>query len=320
MIPMNEIDRSMPAAIDGRLLELLIAVVEERSVTRAAQRLDLTQSAISHGLERLRRIVGEPLFARSGRGIVATDRAIALLPRARLLLEALRSFATAESFEPARWRGTLTIAANDLQRDLLLPAALRRLRETATGLTLHVIPSGVPTPEMLRDGECDLVISPRPPDAGDLMHKRLFADRFVVYYDAERRRAPATPAEYLAAEHVTVVYHPRRVLDLDQTLADRGVVRRFVATVPGFAAVPAFVRGSDWIATAPSLLREGAMRGLAWCDPPLPCPALPMYLIWHVRHQDDPMRRWVRATIEQCVVGALASARETDASARHREG
>lgn len=307
---MNRIDRLTPSAIDGRLLELLIAVAEERSVTRAAQRLELTQSAVSHGLDRLRRIVGDPLFVRSGRGIGATARAAALLPRARVLLDAMRGFAIAEAFEPGRWRGTLTIAANDLQRDLLLPTALRRLREVASGLALHLIPSAVPTPEMLREGECDLVISPRPPDAGDLMHKRLFADRYVVFYDAAQRAAPATKAEYLAALHVTVVYHPRRVLDLDQTLADRGIARRFVATVPGFAAVPAFIRGGDWIVTAPSLLRDGAMRGLAWCEPPLPCPAMPMYLIWHVRHQDDPLHRWVRATIEQGVVGALASARD----------
>ncbi len=302
---MNEIDRLDHADLDGHLLQLLLAVAEERSVTRAAQRLGLTQSAVSHGLERLRAIVGDALFVRSGRGIVATARADALVPRARLLLDELRRFVTAEGFEPARYLGTLTVAANDLQRDLLLPPLLRRLRHEAPGLTLRVIPSGVPTPEMLRDGDCQLVISPRPPEAGDLVHKRLFDDRYVVFYDSAQRAAPATIDDYLAADHVTVVYEPRRALDLDRVLADRGVQRRIVASVPGFAGVPAFLRGSDALGTAPSLLRDGAMRGLAWCDPPLPCPALPMYLIWHARDQADPMHRWVRQALERCAAEAI---------------
>jgi DNA-binding transcriptional LysR family regulator len=302
---MNEIDRLDHADLDGHLLQLLLAVAEERSVTRAAQRLGLTQSAVSHGLERLRAIVGDALFVRSGRGIVATARAEALVPRARLLLDELRRFVTAEGFEPERYRGILTIAANDLQRDLLLPALLRRLRREAPGLTLRVIPSGVPTPEMLRDGDCQLVISPRPPEAGDLVHKRLFDDRYVVFYDPAQRAAPTTIDDYLAADHVTVVYEPRRALDLDRAFADRGVSRRIVASVPGFAGVPAFLRGSDALGTAPSLLREGVMRGLAWCNPPLPCPALPMYLIWHARDQADPMHRWVRSAIERCAAEAI---------------
>ena len=161
---------------------------------------------------------------------------------------------------------------------------------------------------MLRDGVCQVVISPRPPEAGDLLHKRLFEDRYAVFYDPAQRDAPATMADYVAADHVTVVYEPRRTLDLDQVLADRGVVRHFVASVPGFAGVPAFLRGTDWIATAPSLLRLGAMRGLASAEPPLPCPTMPMYLIWHVRHQADPMHRWLRQAVEDAVPEPLRSA------------
>ena len=122
---MNRIDH---LSLDGHALELLIAVFEEGSVTRAALRLGLTQSAVSHGLDRLRLLAGDALFVRSGRGIVATTQAHALVPRARLLLDELRAFSQASGFDPARWSGSVTIAANDLQRDLLLPALLRRLR------------------------------------------------------------------------------------------------------------------------------------------------------------------------------------------------
>ncbi|MDE1948473.1 MAG: LysR family transcriptional regulator, partial [Burkholderiales bacterium] len=228
--------------------------------------------------------------------------------RARALLDDMRGFVTLGGFDPARFEATVPIAANDLQRELLLPGVLRRLREQAPGLTLRIIPSGVPEPEMLRDGQCQIVISPRPPQVADLMQKRLFEDRYAVFYDAAQRRAPADLAEYLAAEHVTVVYEPRRRLDLDQVLVERGVLRRFVVSVPGFAGVAAFVRHTPWLATAPALLRHTLMRDLAWAEPPLDCPPLPMYLVWHARHHADPMHRWLRQAVEEAVAPALAAA------------
>ncbi len=291
--------------LDGRLLQLLLAVFEEQSITRAALRLGVTQSAVSHLLDKLRAIVGDPLFIRSGRGIVATARAEALAQRARLLLEDMRGFVSAGGFDPAVLDAEVTIAANDLQRDLLLPALLQRLRTQAPGLTLRVIASGVPSAEMLRDGRCQLVISPRPPDAADVVQKRLFEDRYVVFYDAAQRSAPTDAATYLAADHVTVLYEPRRRLDLDQTLIERGHRRRIVASVPGFAGVAAFLHGSDLLATLPSLLRLHLLRGLATAPVPLPCPAMPMYLVWHLRHQADPLHGWLREQVEAVVPKAL---------------
>ena len=294
--------------LDGKLLALLVAVVDERSVTRAALRLGVTQSAVSHLLDKLRGIVGDPLVVRSGRGIVPTARAELLAARARLLLDDLRSLASAGGFDPERFSGTVTLAANDLQRDLLLPRLLQQLRAVAPGLALQVIPSNVPVPELLRDGHCQLLITPRPPEAADLVQKRLFDDRYVVFYDASQRPAPVTLDDYLAADHVTVVYHPHRLLDLDTVLLARGVQRRFVATVPGFAGLPAFLRGTPWLATAPSLLGGALMRGLAMLPPPLPCPGLPMFLVWHVRHQADPLHQWLRQAVSDTVAPALAAA------------
>jgi DNA-binding transcriptional LysR family regulator len=292
--PMSRFDHS---DLDGHLLALLLAVHEEQSVTRAAARLGVTQSAVSHLLDKLRTIVGDPLFVRAGRGIVATARADALAQRARLLLEDMRGFVTAAAFDPAHLQATITIAANDLQRDLLLPPLLRRLRALAPGLALRVIASGVPRAEMLREGQCQLVISPRPPDAPDVVQKRLFEDDYVVFYDASQRAAPATLADYLAAEHVTVLYEPHRVLDIDDVLAAAGHHRRFVVRVPSFAGVAAFVQGSDLLATQPRLLGRHPLRGLAQASVPLPCPRMPMYMMWHLRHQADPLHQWLRAQL-----------------------
>lgn len=287
--------------LDGHALKLLLAVAETGSITQAAQRLELTQSAVSHALDKLRAITGDALFVRSGRGIVATAQAAVLVQRARVLLDELRAFSQAAGFDPSRWAGVLTVAANDLQRDLLLPPLLRRLRAQAPDLVLRVIPSGAPRAALLRDAGCDLLITPRPPDGSDIVHRRLFEDRYVVFHDAAVRAAPASMSAWLAAEHVTVRYEDGRGLDIDEVFARRGWSRRFVATVPGFAGIAALLRGGPWIATLPSRVAADALRGLAMAPLPVEAPNMPMYAVWHRRQQEDPAHRWVRAELDAVV-------------------
>ncbi len=292
--------------LDGHLLQLLLAVVEAGSVTGAAQRLGVSQSAVSHLLDKLRAITGDPLFVKSGRGIVATARAEELAAEARSLLRQLQHFAHSADFDPGRWLTTFTIAANDFQRDLLLPALAARLRQSAPGVALRIIPSAIPRLDMLRNDECQLVISPRPPDGADIVQKRLFEDPYRVFYDASVREAPRDEADYLASDHATVVYEPRRSLDLDQQLAARGLQRRFAIMVPSFSALPAFLRGTPLLATVPGLLARQTFIGLASCPPPVNCPTTPMYAIWHARYQQDAAHRWLRAQLEAVVAPALA--------------
>lgn len=294
--------------LDGRLLQLLLAVIEEQSVTGAARRLGVTQSAVSHLLDKLRQITGDPLFVKSGRGIVATARAEALALQARVLLDEMRRFAAGEAFAPATLTTTFTIAANDFQRDLLLPPLLHRLRQQAPGVRLRVIPSDVPSSEMLRDEHCQLAISPRPPEAGDILQKRLFEDDYRVFYDPAQRAAPARLDDYLAAEHVTVLYAPRRMLDVDLQLEARGIARRFAVTVPSFAGIPAFLRGSGLLATLPGLLGRGLMRDFASCPLPAKVGRMPMYMIWHLKYRHDPAHSWLRRELEQVAAEVLATA------------
>jgi DNA-binding transcriptional LysR family regulator len=294
------------ADLDGHLLQLLVAVVDVGSITGAAQRLGVTQSAVSHLLDKLRAITGDALFVKSGRGIVATAHAEQLAIKARELLAAMEGFARSGAFEPSRWRCTFTIAANDFQRDVLLPPLMAHLRQHAPDVSLRVIASNIPSLEMLRQENCQLVISPRPPEGGDVMQKRLFEDKYRVYYDPVQRQAPQTQADYLAAEHVTVVYEPQRALDLDQWLTGRGVQRKFRVMVPGMAALPAFLRGSQMLTTAPGLLRQHLFKDLGCAPVPIPCPKMPMYMVWHRRYQDDSAHRWMREALSQIALNATS--------------
>ncbi len=301
MYSMNKIDWLQ---IDARALNVLVAVAEEASVTAAAVRLGVTQSAVSHTLDRLRAITHDALFVKSGRGIVATAHAQRLAERARGLLRDLERFSRPPEWQPATWTTVLTIAANDFQRDLLLPALAAVLRQHAPNVNLRVIPSGIPSLEMLRDEHCQLVITPRPPDGGDIVQRRLFENDYRVFYDPAVRDAPTTRKAYLDAEHVTVVYEPRRPLDLDDWMVAQGIKRRFRVTVPGFSGIAPFLRGTALLATVPGLLRTYPLTGLADAKVPIKCPRMPMYLVWHRRYHDDPAFRWLRDQVLACAAQA----------------
>jgi DNA-binding transcriptional LysR family regulator len=300
---MSELD---PLDIDGRLLAMLVAVVDEQSITRAAERLGVTQSAVSHGLDRLRALVGDALVVKSGRGIAPTSRALLLAERARHLLDGLRALAYTGDFDPVLLEGTVHIAANPLQRDLLLPRFFAAVHAQAPLLALRVVPSDVPSADMLRNAECHLVISPRPPDAADIVHKRLFDDRYRIFFDAAQREAPTSRDEFERAEHVKVLHAPHRALEVDRLLDERGVRRRVVVQVADFSGVRPFVLGTSRLATLPGLLRIWQLQGLAHVSPPTELPSMPMFLMWHTRHQNDAMHQWLRATLEATVPQALS--------------
>ncbi|MFO1116168.1 MAG: LysR family transcriptional regulator [Beijerinckiaceae bacterium] len=314
---MNDFDH---LDLDGRSLRLFLAVLDKGSATAAAAELGLTQSAVSHSLARLRTILRDPLFVKSGRGIVATAHAEALAPQARALLARMEEFSRGARFEPKQARLSLTIAANDLQRDLVLPAFARALEKEVAALSLRVIPSDAPTADILREGGCDLLVTPYPPDGADLMQRRLFRDSFVCFFDPARRAAPATSAEYLAARHVSIVYPNRARLTFDSEMERMGVTRDFAVTVASFSGVAAFLRGSDWLATLPSLLDASLMRDFASGAVPLPGAAraddLSMSLVWHRRHADDPAMAFVRRILVREAATAVRMARARPAAGR----
>ena len=304
--------------LDGRSLRLFLAVIEYGSVTAAAEELGLTQSAVSHALGKLRAILHDPLFVKSGRGIVATAHAEALADRARQLLASMQEFSRGARFEPRAANLSLTIAANDLQRDLLLPGFLRALEREVASVRLRVIPSDAPTPEILRENGCDLLITPYPPDGADILQRRLFRDDYVCFYDPAVREAPHSAAEYLAARHVSVVYPNRARLTYDVEMERQGVERHIAVAVAGFSGVAAFLRGSNMLATLPSLLGAGLMRDFASAPTPVRARAgeLAMSLVWHRRHAADPAMTFVRQTLVRHAAAAIKAARGLDAAPR----
>lgn len=288
---MNSIDA---LNLDFRSLSTFLSVLDEGSVSRAAVRLGVTQSAVSHTLERLRQALGDPLFVKSGRGIVPTRYALQAGPHVRQILDDLQSLSAGPPFSPATAEFTFTVAANDYQRDLLLPGLVRTLRREAPGINLQVIPSGIPRADMLRKDVCDLIISPHAPEATDIMQRGLTADRMVVFYDPAHREPPANLADYLKADHIALLFATGEKPTLETSLNTRGLNRRNVVTVSNFSGLPEFLRGSDMLATAPEGMSKHLLRDFAWVPLPFDFKPFTLLMLWHRRNQNDPAHKWLR--------------------------
>lgn len=298
--------------LDGRQLRVFLMVLETGSVTAAAEHLGVTQSAISHSLDRLRTALGDPLFVKAGRGILPTTRAQALAEPARRLLDDLRQFTLSPDFVLEETELVLTVAANDFQRDLLLPAFQQRLSAQLKDFRLIVIPSLAPTAELLRERRCDLIITPRPPAGSDILQKRLLTDQFVCFYDPSCREAPESMEEYLEARHVIVAYVDGRRLEFDMQLEAQGIEREIGVAVPNFSGAAAFLRGTTMLASLPGLLSLGTMSDFGATPIPSVTHEVPMYMVWHRQHHADPLFRWVRGELEQVALDVMDGVSEPD--------
>lgn len=286
--------------LDISLLRALDALLRDGQVTRAAQRLGLTQSAMSHALGRLRQIFDDPLFVRTPRGITPTPRAAQLAePLARVFGELERLVSPPEAFDPAKLSRRFALASTDYTDIVLLPPLLRRMAEEAPRCDLDVRVAGADLAEALEEGRVDLALGVFPRLGGPVMKQRLFSDRFVCLV---RRGHPAargrlTRERFAALAHVQIAPRGSPGGPVDEALARHGLQRRVAVRIGGFLSAPQLVAHSDLVLTAPERLAQvlvGALP-LQMLKPPLELPAFDVFQVWHERRQQDPAHGWLRA-------------------------
>jgi DNA-binding transcriptional LysR family regulator len=291
------------ASLDLNLLVALDALLEERNVTRAAERTGVTQSAMSHALARLRALVGDPLLVRGKSSMVATARAEALaLPIRRVLEGIVLALESPEPFEPRTAHLSVRIATSDYGELVLLPKLVRRLEREAPHIDLRLVPHSGDSAGPLVDGTVDLILAPvRPVDeAHGVLAKRLFDESFVCVV---RRGHPLakkklTLARFAAASHALIAPRGREGSLADDSLARLGLSRRVAVTIPHFLVAPHVVAESDLvlILAARVAAQLAGPLGLVVLAPPkeLGLTGFRMSAIWHERTQADPAHRWVR--------------------------
>ncbi len=294
------------AALDLNLLVSLDALLEERSVTRAAERVGVTQSAMSHALARLRVVTGDPLLVRGSGKMVATPRAEELGPPIRRALDDLaRALRAPAAFDPKTARQRIRIGTSDYNELVLLPGVVARLAREAPGIELRVVPYVESAADLLGTGALDLVIAPlRPQDETPGVFARKFLDETFVC--VVRRGHPLakkklTLARYAAAAHALISPRGKEGSFADDALAALGLSRRVAVTVPHFLVAPHLVASSDLLLTLAARVAEVLAGPLGLVVLQLPAelrmPGFSMAAIWHERTQSDPAQRWVRELI-----------------------
>ena len=259
---LNDIDLSRT---DLNLLVLFEVVLEERHVGRAADRLNLTPSAVSHGLGRLRQLLNDPLFLRTPKGVVPTVRATELAgPVADVLARARSVISTAEPFDPARSTRRFTIAAADGTSAVLLPPLLAKLRKSAPGIDISIrqlLPTpGETSPERawrfafadLEARAMDIAIIPFDDIPARFHRRTLYEEDFVVAMRAGHPFAKApTLDRYCEMQHLVVSHAGDAHGFVDEVLAKQGRSRRIALTVPNFMFALAVIAETDLISALP---------------------------------------------------------------------
>jgi DNA-binding transcriptional LysR family regulator len=297
--------------VQGTNLNALVAfhvLLEERSVTRAAARLGLTQSAMSNALSGLRERFEDPLFVRGRGGMRPTDRALSLAEDLRLGIAAFERVLTPPAgFDPAQSRVSFVIATNDYMDLVLLPRLVDHLRERAPGCTLQVLPWGHyrELPPGLERGEVDVLLHPsggrRLPRS--FRREALFEDRFValIRSDHPRIRGRLTRKRYLAESHVVVTEELGGAGSIDANLAREGARRTISVRVPRFYLVPHIVAGTNLIGAIDERIATLFTSTLPLRRLPIPTdlPRGVFHMVWHQRSERDPAREWLRAQITE---------------------
>ena len=292
---------------DLNLLPIFVALMEERSVTRAAERMGMTQPALSNALSRLRLMLQDQLFVRERYGIQPTPIALELSP---LIAEALAQLDDAvlgqQAFDPAHAERLFTIAPNGYVEFVIVPAVLARLEKVAPGIKLRLTPFGNDLAETgVVSGTTALVLGRivDPPD--NLVVQHLIDEGLACAVRADHPDIgdAMTREQFETMKHVNIVPPGRMRAGLFQALSQHQLKRDVAISVTNFFAVAEMVAVTDYCATLPSLICRRLMHDprLKILPAPVDLGSFPVEMAWHVRYRHDPAHRWLRALIGEVI-------------------
>jgi LysR family transcriptional activator of mexEF-oprN operon len=300
---MTSIDHANLSRLDLNLLVAFDALLTERSVTRAAVRIGLGQSAMSHNLGRLRALFGDELLTRGADGMRPTPRALALADPVRVTLAQIQAAVLQrEAFDPATAERTFRIGLADSIEVAIIPVLMARLRRQAPGVALRLRSIARDSIlEELDSGKLDLGIGVF--DHGQIHHKRrsLYKETFLCLFNPQLLdfTRPVSLDDYLSVPHVLTSLSDDAHGAVDEALAKLKLKRTIALTTPGFLAVPFVVARAPMITTMPSRLARyfAASFALTTSPAPVDLPSFAVSLLWHGSFDHDPGHIWLRQTV-----------------------
>jgi DNA-binding transcriptional LysR family regulator len=293
-------------ALDLNLLRVLDALMRERSVTRAGERIGLSQPAVSNALTRLRQILGDELFVRRGTDMVPTPRAEAIGSAIGAALAQMEEAVSADDkFEPATAERAFTFLGSDIISTLVMPLLSERVAARAPGIRLRLLDIGAGEMQhLLRDDVVDIAFNLSHATPEWISRQSVYAIRFAIIaspHNGAIRSAGIKSGRTLPLKLFCKLPHAIRSSDstmrgvVDDALQKLGPARRVMLALPHFHAVAAAVARGHLIAAVPTVFAKGAVKenGLVMFKPPLPIQAGELFMYWHKRHDLNPAIRWM---------------------------
>jgi DNA-binding transcriptional LysR family regulator len=299
---------------DLNLLKIFDVVMAERSLTRAAQVLSLTQPAVSNALRRLREALGDEMLVRRGRGLEATPKALLLWPQVRETLARLQNALAPQPFSPADTACSFVLTMADATASQLMPGLVQGLLRQAPGVSLRSVPLTTRDPRrMLEEGEVDLAVGHFPAALAAIAQQRqngqvvrfgqqrLFSSDYVCVMRSDHvlAGAPLSLDAFCQAQHVLVSFSGRAYGLIDEALASVNRSRRVVLTVNQFFTTGSVVAQSDLLAVLPRHFVQvtGYAPQLVVHELPFDVPPIQVDALWHQRHDADSAQSWLRAQV-----------------------
>ena len=307
--------------LDLNLLRALDALLDERSVTKAAERLALTQPAVSGVLARLRESFDDPLFVRTPRGIVPTPRAMQIVGPLKQILGEVETLLRPSTFEPSTAAFTISVAATDYAFRAAVIPFLSKLRQVAPGIRVAARPVEDDRVEtQFERGDLDLALMTPEAALPELHSQHLFDESYVCAVRADHPDATARALSidrFCALDHALVSFTGERFWGVtDDALTSIGRRRHIAVSVTGFLVLTEVLLTTDLIAVVPRRLVSG-VDGLVLLKPPIDIPGFSKLAVWHERTHYDPGHQWARALlIETC--GALDGTEEQSVQRSHQ--
>ena len=307
---------------DLNLLRVFDEVMTERSLTRAARNLSLTQPAVSNAMRRLRDALGDDLLKRSGQGLEPTPHALTIWPSVRDALRNLQESLVPSDFTPAEATTTFVLAMADATAAELMPGLIAVMDQDAPGVSVRVVPLTTRDPRrMLEDGTADMALGYFPAALADLTaraqvgkavaysHLRLYDGNYVCVMRRDHPMAsgPMTINRFCSARHMLVSFSGRPFGFIDEALASLGRERRVVLTVNQFFTAGRVVASSNLLTVLPRHFVgvTGIADQLVLRDLPFAVPVVHVDALWHHRVDRDGAHQWLRKTLSALAKAAF---------------
>ncbi|MFZ6673310.1 LysR family transcriptional regulator [Undibacterium sp. Rencai35W] len=314
--------------LDLNLLRVFDAVMIEQNLTRAADKLAMTQPAVSNALKRLRHSLGDELLIRTAYGVKPTPRAETLWPSIRLALSNLEAAIAPTSFDVSKAQATFRMAMADATAALWMPTLVRAIERDAPGLNARMVPltTREPRPMLIR-GDIDIAVGFFPgvvaqlaggqgASSSPIRHERLYSGHYVCVMRKDHPLADKelTMDGYCDANHLLVSFSGRAHGLVDEALAHIGRERRILLTVNQFFTGGKVVANSDLITVLPRHLIEstGMTDALVWKELPFDLPEVHIDMLWHERDGRNPAHKWLRDNLITMTQSNLIPALEHD--------